>query len=286
MRRGDPGFSDSKLLIKIMNPQDNPHVCGDFKGYDNPAYPPLTAAPGEFLSLLYAENGHVSFPDATPRGYRSGNVMIYGSTEPIASMDIGINDILYQWTPDGTGGNQVGKLLASHFFDDGQCYEPQGPTISDIREERESQYAHKSMYCQSAVQLPSDLEISSTYSLIFVWDWPQNPNEANEVPEIYTSCMTISVEENPEAATSAEEIIFPEAYDAIEAAIPSQVSNLIEVERRGTGTADPNSLAAPTEVLGFSPPPAETTPANAATSLSYEMAWLSVMIVAGFAFLF
>lgn len=279
MSRSDSEFDNEKVQIKITDTSNNPHVCGSFTGYDNADFAPLTAAPGEFIALQYAENGHVSFPTLTFRGYRSGNIMIYGTPEPIGTLDIGVNDILYQWNTDGSGGNQMGKLLASHFFDDGQCY--QDHNGSPIQAEREAQYGFKQMLCQSTVQLPSDIETSSTYSLVFIWDWPQHPNEPGTTTEMYTSCMTINLEANSDAATSAEGIMFADDIDVSNAAIQSQVATIVEVEQRGTGTSVPDGVAEPTGVLGAQ------ASVSASSSTCISMRWfLGAFLTASSLFLF
>ncbi|KAH8195163.1 hypothetical protein TruAng_010669 [Truncatella angustata] len=245
MNRSDTGFSDTAVQIKIDDVTSNPKVCGTIgaAGYTNKAYPPITASPGEFLALQYAENGHVSFPDQTPRGFKGGNIMIYATSEDITN--IGVNDVLYQWNTEGTGGDQKGKLIGSHFFDDGQCYE--NPNASPIRAERAAKYKAESLLCQSTVQLPSDLATSGSVNLLWVWDWPQNPNESGKnTTEIYTSCMTVNLQDDSDdAATSVKAFSFAKNLDITDAAIPAQVKTLIEVEQRGTGTASP---AAATDV--------------------------------------
>lgn len=176
VNRTDPSFSDTAVQNKILDVTSNPAVCKSFagNGYANAQYQPLTASPGEFIAMQYMENGHVSFPDLTPRGFRGGNVMIYGTSEDVTSL--GINDVLYTWNANGTGGNQKGKLIASHFFDDGRCYE--NANGSPIRAQRAAQYnVEPNLPCQSTVQLPSDLATSGTYTVAWVWDWPASPNE-------------------------------------------------------------------------------------------------------------
>lgn len=258
INRSDPGFADTKVQVKIQDVTTNPAVCGDIgtAGYTNPEYPPITASPGEFLALQYAENGHVSFPDQTPRGFRGGNVMIYGTSEDVTT--IGINDVLYQWNTEGTGGDQKGKLLASHFFDDGQCFE--NPNASPIRAERAAQVPGvDNLLCQGTVQLPSNLTASGTTNLLWVWDWGQNPNIAGKnTTEIYTSCMTVNLAANTDnAATSVKAFSFAKNVDVSDGAILSQIETLVEVEQRGTGTVAP---AAPTDV------PAATTVGTASVT--------------------
>jgi hypothetical protein len=270
MNRTDSGFSDTNVQIKIDDVTDNPPVCGTIgtKGYTNSAYPPLTASPGEFLALQYAENGHVSFPDLTPRGFRGGNVMIYATSEDVT--DIGINDVLYQWNAEGTGGNQKGKLLASHFFDDGQCYE--NPDASPIRAERATKYGFTSLLCQGTAQLPSDLATSGTTNLLWVWDWPQNPNIAGKnTTEIYTSCMTINLQASSDGgATSVKAFSFAKNVDVSNAAIESQVQTLIEVEQRGTGTASPAAVTDVPGATSVADTPATTSAAVSSSSKNHK----------------
>ncbi|KAH8653541.1 hypothetical protein BX600DRAFT_471138 [Xylariales sp. PMI_506] len=154
----------------------------------------------------------------------------------------------------------MGRLLASHFFDDGQCY--QDHNGSPIQAEREAEYGFKQVLCQAGVQLPSDLDESGTYSLVFIWDWPQHPNEPGTTTEMYTSCMTVNLESSSDAVTSVDEISFPAEIDISNAAIPSQIATLIEVEQRGTGTAIPDGVAEPTGVLSsaYAPDSAASAP--------------------------
>ncbi|KAI1857130.1 hypothetical protein JX265_011331 [Neoarthrinium moseri] len=255
VNRTDPSFADTAVQNKILDVTSNPAVCREFSGggYSNPAYPPLTAAAGEFVSLQYAENGHTSFPDQTPRGFRGGNVMIYGTSEDTTGM--GINDVLYQWDTEGSGGNQKGKLLASHFFDDGQCYE--NPNASPIRAQRAAKYGAESLLCQSNLQLPSDLPASGKYTVMWVWDWPQNPNEKGNTTEIYTSCAIINLDA-PSSGSSIKGVVqFKQNKNILLAAIESQMKTLVEVTARGTGTAAP---AAVTDA------PAATNTASASAS--------------------
>ncbi|ETS74781.1 hypothetical protein PFICI_13265 [Pestalotiopsis fici W106-1] len=242
MNRTDTGFADTAVQVKFLDVTSNPAVCGDIgkAGYTNAAYPQLSASPGEYVAMQYAENGHVSFPDLTPRGYLGGNVMIYATTEDVT--DVGINDALYSWNAEGTGGNGKGKLIASHFFDDGQCFE--NPNSSPIRDERAAKTNVSSLLCQSVAQLPEDLETDGTVNLLWIWDWGQNPNIAGEnTTEIYTSCMTVNLTaSDTDAATSVKAFSWSKNVDISDAAIPGQISTLIEVEQRGTGSASPAAV--------------------------------------------
>lgn len=242
MNRSDTGFADTLVQVKITDVTTNPTVCGDIgkAGYTNALYPQLSASPGEYVAMQYAENGHVSFPDLTPRGFKGGNVMIYATTEDVN--DVGINDALYSWNAEGTGGNGKGKLIGSHFFDDGQCFE--NPNASPIRAERAADTNLTSLLCQSVSQLPEDLETDGTVNLLWIWDWAQNPNIAGEnTTEIYTSCMTVNLTaKDTDAATSVKAFSFNKNVELSDKVIPGQISTLIEVEQRGTGSASPAAV--------------------------------------------
>ncbi|KAI0126456.1 hypothetical protein BJ170DRAFT_406447 [Xylariales sp. AK1849] len=256
INRSDPGFSDDAVENKILDTTTNPVVCKDFAqgDYSNPLYQPLTAAPGDFIAMQYLENGHTTNPTLTPRGFRSGNVMIYGTSEK--STDFGVNDVLYTWNAEGTGGNQKGKLLASHFFDDGSCYQDVADSASSIRAARHAEFGVSELPCQSDFQLPSDLSTSGTYTVFWVWDWPQKPNEVGNTTEIYSSCATINLS-SATSNSSAKGVQFVQNSNVMKAAIQSQMVTPIEVLARGTGTAAP---AAPTDVQ------ATTTAASAHTT--------------------
>ncbi|KAI4595781.1 hypothetical protein KJ359_006418 [Pestalotiopsis sp. 9143b] len=260
MNRTDTGFADTAVQVKFLDVTTNPSVCGDIgkAGYTNAAYPALSASPGEFVAMQYAENGHVSFPDQTPRGFRGGNVMIYATSEDVN--DVGINDALYSWNAEGTGGNQKGKLIASHFFDDGQCYE--NPNASPIRAERAAEYNASSLLCQSVAQIPSDLDTSGTVNLLWIWDWDQSPNIVGKnSTEIYTSCMTVNLQaaDTDSAATNVKAFSFGKSVAITDAAIPGQISTLIEVEARGTGTISPAAVTDVPVATGGSSGSATTT---------------------------
>ncbi|KAH8682190.1 hypothetical protein BX600DRAFT_430075 [Xylariales sp. PMI_506] len=236
------GFSDLLVENQILETISNPAICKDFiqGNYPNPDYQPITASPGDFLSLQYAENGHVSFPTLTPRGFRGGNVMIYGTSQH--SADTSINDVMYVWNEEGTGGNQQGKLLASHFFDDEQCFEnPDGSAINTAR--RAAAGGVESLLCQGSVQLPSDLPTSGNYTLYWVWDWPQNPNVAGlNTTEIYTSCATVNLSPSTSNSTAADFVRFSSSKNVTNMAILSQLVTSVEVLTRGTGTSSPAAV--------------------------------------------
>jgi hypothetical protein len=251
--RTSASFADDSVQNKITDLSTNPSLCRNFAGggYTNANIQPINASAGDTLAMQWYENGHVTDPTLTPRGYRSGNVMIYGISG--AFSNVSINDALYVWNADGTGGNKQGKLLASHFFDDEQCYQDRGTdTTHPIYTARKAKYnVTGELPCQGTFQLPTDLATSGTYTVAWVWDWPQNPNEVGSTTEIYTSCATINLSPASSNVTNkAVGIKVATNLNVISAAISSQIASPIEVLARGTGTAAPAAVADSTTAAG------------------------------------
>ncbi|KAI1423233.1 hypothetical protein F5Y12DRAFT_553786 [Xylaria sp. FL1777] len=249
---GDPGYpigyipraqgvSDDVHQTKILDTSTNPVLCKPLSSSNTAQYPPLQAGAGDYIAMQYQENGHVTQPDLTPRPYRSGNVYVYGTSQH-QDTD-GINDVLNAWTADGKGGNQKGKLLATHYFDDGQCFQdnPGNPIV----QQRQKAYGVNQLPCQTDVQLPADLPADGTYTLMWVWDWPRIISNTQNVTEIYTTCAQINLSGSSKSqGVKAAPAIKFDSKDKIESvAISSQVYNLIEATALGIGT---NSPAAPT----------------------------------------
>lgn len=216
--RGDPGFkgdiSDDLWQIPpndraagaVIYPTDL--LCAPQQKigtYTNSKYPKLVTAPGDYVALRHQENGHVTLPATQQNKPRNrGTIYIYGTEKP------GANDTLMSihnvWNADGTGGDGRGRLLATRNYDDGQCYQLNSGEISTSRTKQFSKEAANPMgedlWCQSDIQLPSDLTVGSDYTLYWVWDWPTLSkanamvgDEGVEVtkPETYTSCMDLEI---------------------------------------------------------------------------------------------
>ncbi|ROT42267.1 hypothetical protein SODALDRAFT_11430 [Sodiomyces alkalinus F11] len=223
--RDGPGFND--LLYSNLIPTDTTKICKrNPLGVQKEGYPALTAAPGDFVALRYLENGHVSKPRINGPKI-SGIVYVYGTLEPRADDDI--TDVHKKWTADGTGGDGRGRLLATRHYDDGQCYEANSEEISQTRQnlfpKPSDNFMGPNLWCQTDIQIPSDIPQGSQYVLYWVWSWPQLfpnaiegsengwdgefprnlhvPNgeylqsDAVEVAEMYSSCATINVEGEP-----------------------------------------------------------------------------------------
>ncbi|KAI0874879.1 hypothetical protein GGS24DRAFT_457613 [Hypoxylon argillaceum] len=246
------GITDEQHQTKILDTSTNPAVCKPLSSSNTAQYPPLQAGAGDYIAMQYQENGHVTQPDLTPRPYRGGNVYVYGTMEHQDSD--GINDVLNSWTADGKGGNQKGKLIATHYFDDGQCF--QDAPGNAIAEERQAKFGVNQLPCQTDLQLPTDLPSTGTYTLMWVWNWPRIISNTQNVTEIYTTCAQI----NLTASSKSESIIkFSNSNADIQsAAISSQVHSLIEATALGIGTSSPPAPtgldeATPTASSGASP---------------------------------
>ncbi|KAI8273785.1 hypothetical protein K4K59_010642 [Colletotrichum sp. SAR11_240] len=170
----DASFNDEAFTNRIPNEGFN--LCKqNLQGTQNAQFPHLTAAPGDYVSLRYQENGHVTKPENPPnKPLNRGTVFVYGTTNPRANDTL--FDVHRQWTADGKGGDARGKLLATRNYDDGQCYQVNGESISTDRQAKFPHAAAQPMgadiWCQSAVQLPEDVAQNSEYTLYWVWTWP------------------------------------------------------------------------------------------------------------------
>ncbi|KAI8623947.1 hypothetical protein F5Y19DRAFT_341572 [Xylariaceae sp. FL1651] len=235
------GVSDDVHQNKILDTSTNPAICKPLSSSNAAQYPPLQAAAGDYIAMQYQENGHVTQPDLTLRPYRGGNVYVYGTMQHKDSD--GINDVLNAWTADGKGGNQKGKLIATHFFDDGQCFQdnPGNP----IAQQRKAKYGVDQLYCQTDLQLPTDLPTSGTYTLMWVWDWPRIISDSQNVTEIYTTCAQIDLSgsSKTDSVGGVSGIKFAKDNKVQSAGISSQLHQIIEATALGVGT---NSPPAPT----------------------------------------
>ncbi len=158
-----------------LYPTDNMCHPSQTIGNYTAQYPMLTATPGDFIVLRYQENGHVTLPEINPTKPKgSGTVYVYGTNQP--SSQEKFLDVWKQWTADGQGGNKKGRLLATRNFDDKQCYQINGGTISQQRQVKFKKVAEApqgaDLWCQTDIQLPGDVEVGKDYTLYWVWHWP------------------------------------------------------------------------------------------------------------------
>jgi len=168
-------------------------------------YPRLNAAPGGVFAMRYAENGHATIPgggkDLLGKPAMGGTVFVFGTSQPHSEETL--SNVL-KWTPNGSGGDRRGMLLAAQNFDDGRCYQlGNGATLAAVRRERfpnplrgQPGTEHE-LLCESDVKLPESVEVGQLYTLYWVWQWPtaagKDPNIPNGRDEYYTSCIDIDV---------------------------------------------------------------------------------------------
>ncbi|KAL9101190.1 MAG: hypothetical protein Q9163_003529 [Psora crenata] len=265
--RTAPGFTDN-LFVHLLPPSDpleardvdtegikpTDPMCkkSQQQQYQSDGFPRLSATPGSMIALRYQENGHVTLPQNQPgKPGNRGNVSIYGTSEP--KPDENFLDVFKQWNSAGTGGDKRGKLLATQPYDDGQCYQVNGGTISKSRQE---QYPHgtdeltgKDIWCQNDIKLPADLPTGKSYTLYWVWDWPTEPGVDPGLPkgkaEVYTSCMDIDIKAGGQSRSLNE----------VRDMTGQNVNNM----------AIPSYMALMTQPAASSGDPAQSAPAPAST---------------------
>ena len=241
--RMDPGFADLDYLLppdgrpegKVLRRDDA--MCAPVQRARNYStkYPPLSAAPGDFIALRYQENGHVSLPDnGDPKPPNRGTIYIYGTGEP--SKDEKFLNVHGVWTADEASANGKGKLIAKRNFDDGQCYQINDGPISAERQARVNKEAQDpqgaDLWCQADVRLPSDLPTRGFYTLYWVWDWPtvneglpfaETPGTEVVSPQLYTSCLDILL--TPNGISNTDPVVFDPTQDPNSRAIQEQMED-------------------------------------------------------------
>lgn len=153
--------------------------------YYHDQFGPVKAAPGDFVALQYQENGHVTLPTTDPKPLNRGTVYVYGTLHNDLT-DTNLVDVHLAWTPDGTGGDRKGRLIATRDYDDGQCYQINNGTISLQRQKEFPKTAEdlmgQDLWCQTDIQIPCDTPVGAMYTLIWVWDWPTMSEFGVSVP--------------------------------------------------------------------------------------------------------
>lgn len=166
-----------------------------------PGFPMLTTSPGNFISMKYLENGHVTLPQnqaGKPPG--AGTVFVFGTTSPNDTETL--TNVL-KWTADGTGGDARGSLLAAQNFDDGRCHQLNSGTISQQRQQQfpdrlpGQPNSNVEQWCETDFQVPVEHAANQTLTLYWVWQWPTAPGVDPIVPngkdEYYTTCSDVYV---------------------------------------------------------------------------------------------
>ncbi|KAL2015884.1 hypothetical protein VTK56DRAFT_4659 [Thermocarpiscus australiensis] len=174
---------------KVIHPDDKIVKPGQRQLTDasyTAQFPMLKVAPGDFVAIQYAENGHVTRADKTNplKPINRGTVYLYGTTQNDLS-ETNLVDVHLKWTADGTGGDKKGKLLATRNFDDGQCHEvvPADGDSEGISTYRKNFISKADgLLCQSDLQIPTDIDVGKTLTVIWVWDWPDMNVQGVAVP--------------------------------------------------------------------------------------------------------
>ncbi|KAK8166246.1 hypothetical protein IWX90DRAFT_375748, partial [Phyllosticta citrichinensis] len=286
LARTDPGFSGDKAQYLLPTAESgrtriNAHdlLCRDSqrKQTQSEKWPRLNVAPGGYVAMKYAENGHVSLPDnQIGKPEKGGTVFIYGTLEP--KDDEKIMDVL-KWTTDGSGGDKRGKLLTSQNYDDNRCYQINSSPISTKRQKEfpdpipGQPGTNNEQYCETDVQIPKDLA-NGKYALYWVWQWPTAPNMDPGLPdgkdEWYTTCSDVNVVSNAAkvktfAANSDQQQYKLEQQD------PQSTAPGWFKERTALATDVWKGMVVSTS-SGSSPAPAATTPSSADASTPSSVA--------------
>ncbi|OCK75883.1 hypothetical protein K432DRAFT_307574 [Lepidopterella palustris CBS 459.81] len=211
--RTDPGFNDD-MMTYLLPPVASNRIrvdgldllCAPTQRTANQTtnFPRLQVSPGAYVAMKYLENGHVTLPQNQPgKSSAAGTVFVFGTTQPIDSEML--TDVL-QWTTDGTGGNQRGRLLTSQNFDDNRCYQINSGTISTARQKEfpnptvGQPESTNEQWCETDLIIPTDLEIDTMYTIYWVWQWPTEPG-APGLPdgkdEYYTTCSDLDIVVRP-----------------------------------------------------------------------------------------
>lgn len=278
--QGQPSLEqrDAPPSNDVQNVQPTDPMCkktqqAQFQSADSPR---LKAAPGDMVALRYEENGHVTLPANQPgKPANRGNVYIYGTTQP--KSDDTLLNIFGVWNADGSGGDKRGKLLATQPFDDGQCYQVNGGTISASRQKEHphpaSQVGGTDLWCQNDIKIPADAPSGKPYTLYWVWDWPTlpkvDPGLPNGKAEIYTTCMDVDIT-GTKATRDLEDRQAPASGSGSgisNSAIPAYVKQL-NAAPAASAPASPSNLAVAPVASSPAAAPVASSPAAAPAASS------------------
>lgn len=278
--QGQPSIEqrDAPSPNDVQNVQPTEPMCKKTQQaqFQSAGSPRLKAAPGDMVALRYEENGHVTLPANQPgKPANRGNVYIYGTTQP-KSDDTFLN-IFGVWNADGSGGDKRGKLLATQPFDDGQCYQVNGGTISASRQKEyphpASQVGGTDLWCQNDIKIPADAPSGKPYTLYWVWDWPTLPKVDPSLPngkaEIYTTCMDVDIT-GSKATRDLEDRQAPASGSGSgisNSAIPAYVKQL-NAAPAASAPASPANLAVAPVASSPAAAPVASSPAAAAVASS------------------
>jgi len=187
-----PINSMNKTVKHPLNTVVKPQLMALTEASYPPEFPMLKAAPGDFIAIQHMENGHVTRPEFsdTHKPINRGTIYLYGTTQNDLS-GYNIVDVHLTWTADGKGGDGKGRLLATRNYDDGRCHQalPIDGDLTGMWGVRNSAFPppmvppmNDALWCQSDVQIPSDLKPGQTYTMLWVWDWPTMSKTGVKVP--------------------------------------------------------------------------------------------------------
>ena len=158
------GHLDAVSSYRIDTPQQCIYMDNQrTPNQPDPKYPKLKASPGAEITASWLENGHTTndTPENSAPGYNSGNVYMYGSTEPPANLTLAG---ILAWKSD-EGPN---RFLATFPFDDGFCAE----LGSENKPRGAPRWASGGGGpCMGKFNLPEDLNSGTTYTVYWVWDF-------------------------------------------------------------------------------------------------------------------
>ncbi|KAJ9622056.1 hypothetical protein H2203_006937 [Taxawa tesnikishii (nom. ined.)] len=212
--RTDPGFNGDSVdyllpaLASSRTRIDNSDLlCHPAQRTQNQTqqYPRLQASSGDYVTMKYLENGHVTLPqNQKGKPKEGGTVFIYGTTKPSDTEKIA--DVL-EWTKDGSGGNKKGFLISAQNFDDGRCHQINGGQISQQRQQQfpdrvpGQRTSNVEQWCESNIQIPESAKTDETLALYWVWQWPTeagaDPTYPTGKDEYYTTCSDVDIVAGP-----------------------------------------------------------------------------------------
>lgn len=272
------GFSDDAMVnllppngrsTEYILPTDPMCMSSQTIGNQTAGSPKLVSYPGGRVVLQYQENGHVTLTSVNPgKPDKSGTIMVYATQQP--RDDDKLLSILGQWNKDGTGGDGRGWLIHTANFDDGQCYQVNSGNISVARQ---AEFPHEAdpamganLWCQTDVQIPSNVTSDKDLTLYWVWNWPTAVGtvgvEAGK-EQVYTTCMDIGLDSTESAEMAKVAVSFAKGQSLNSAAVPEQFISQYVVT--GSVTAATYGLFASGASVAVS---TKTTAAAAAPSAS------------------
>jgi hypothetical protein len=182
-----PCFNNAYLLPPLASGRtrvyDSDLLCAPTQRAANQTvnFPRLQVSPGSYVAVKYLDN----------------------ATQP--SKNKMLTDVL-QWSADGTGGNQLGRLLTAQNFDNGRYYQINTGNISVTRQNEfpgptpGQPGSINEQWCETDIIIPNDLQVNSTYTIYWVWQWPTEPGAPglpNGKDEYYTTCSHLDIIAGP-----------------------------------------------------------------------------------------